>query len=103
MHVLRLAPDLKTLGDKVVVGGPALPVRLRIEQSYLVADVGTESFRIAPDLELVERDARGRSSGRGRWGERRGPVVWAGTAAELRSEAAGKSMRNWVAWGQVSP
>ncbi len=100
-HVLRLSPDLKTLGDKVVVRGRALPVRLRIEQSYLIADVGTESYRITPDLELVERDARGPQQRAG-LGVRMGPVVWGGTAAELRSEPAGKSMSNWVAWEQVS-
>jgi hypothetical protein len=101
--VLRLSPDLKQLGDKVVVRGHALPVRLRSEQSYLIADVGTESYRITPDLELVERDARGPQQQPGQMGERMGPVVWSGTAAELRSEPAGKSMSNWVAWEQVSP
>jgi hypothetical protein len=87
----------------VVVRGRALPVRLRIEQSYLIADVGTESYRISPDLELVERDATGPQQPPEQMGERMGPVVWGGTAAELRSEAAGKSMSNWVAWEQVSP
>jgi hypothetical protein len=96
----------------VVVRGHALPVRLRSEQRYLIADVGTESYRITPDLELVKRDARGpqRNSARvasrsqpGQIRVRMGPVVWGGTAAERRSEPAGKSMSNWVAREQVSP
>jgi hypothetical protein len=103
MHVLRLAPDLRHLGDKMVVRGRALPVRLRIEQSYLIADVGTDSYRISPDLELVERNARGPQQPPGQMGELMRPVVWGGTAAELRSEPAGKSMSDWVAWEQVSP
>ena len=42
-----LRPALSPLAAAiVVVCGLARPVRLRIEQSYLIADVGTESFRM---------------------------------------------------------
>ncbi len=83
-HVLRLGPDLKTLGDKVVVRGQPLPVRLRIEKNYLIADVGTDAYRITPDLELVERDARGPQQKPGQMGVRMGPypllAAWLSTA-----------------------